>query len=645
MKSLLSFCCWIFSFIAFTQPPLIKWSSASIAKGGTTYELLLTGQISPGWHVYAKPNAVGLEPVSIKWDHDSVVPNKRLQFSGNITAIDDKIFQEKLQVFTGTLSLNQSVTIKGDPPAFLKINITGFASNRDSFLPFDDTISLSLNRNVVALNQNLTKLSNLDLNNPLADCGEKQNTDRGILTIFFIGFLGGLIALLTPCVFPMIPITVSFFIHKSVSRGQAIRNAVSYGVFILLIYIMASLPFHLLGDIDPQVFNSISTNTWVNLFFFVVFLLFALSFFGLFNIQLPSSLANSADSKGSINSIGGIFFMALTIAIVSFSCTGPILGSLIVTSLSSDGNAWQLTAGISGFGMAIGLPFALLAMFPGWIQKLPQSGGWLNTVKISLAFLELALALKFLSNADLVNHWGILKREIFIGIWFLIALGLAVYLSNIYWYLRYGKFSISPVRIAFASLAMVFALYLVPGFTNSKYAKLSILSGFTPPVEYSIYKHRQKITGLSPHVINDYEKAVALAKKANKPLLVDFTGWACVNCRKMEEQVWSEEEISNMISDNFILVSLYVDDRKKLPPADRFTYTDNDGNEKDINTIGEKFSVFQAENFKQVTQPLYVILSPDERLLNNPVGYTANVNEYKDWLECGAATFNSLSNR
>ncbi|TWI85846.1 thiol:disulfide interchange protein DsbD [Lacibacter cauensis] len=621
---------------ASSQSSVIKWTASAVSKGDNIYELSLTGTINKGWYVYARSNNDdGLESLSIQWDYDSINAHASIQFATPSNKINDRIFQKSIDVYSTTLICSQLIKINGQSPRQLKVNVTGFASNGDEFLPIDDTISFRLQQDVEVVDQNRIKLTSIKLDTPVAVCGEEQSSNKGILTIFFIGFLGGLIALLTPCVFPMIPVTVSFFINKSSSKGVAIRNAATYGVFILLVYLLASIPFHLFGDINPEIFNSISTNTWLNLFFFIVFLAFALSFFGLFNIQLPSAIANTADSKSSIKSVAGIFFMALTIAIVSFSCTGPILGSLLVTSISAEGGAWQLTAGMAGFGLALGLPFALFAMFPNWIQRLPKSGGWLNTVKKSLAFIELALAIKFLSNADLVNHWGILKREIFIGAWVIIALSLAIYLFNIVLYFRYGKFNLSAVRIVFGVMALAFALYLIPGVTKSEYAKLSLLSGFPPPLEYSIYKDRANIMGTAPPVINDYEKALALSKKTNKPLLIDFTGWACVNCRKMEELVWTDPSVMNYMKEHFIMVSLYVDDRKKLPAKEQRLVQLPDGTEKEIKTVGERWSLFQAINFKQVTQPLYVILSKDEQLLNHPIGYTADVKKYKEWLECG----------
>jgi thiol:disulfide interchange protein len=459
-----------------------------------------------------------------------------------------------------------------------------------------------------------------------------------------LGFLGGLIALLTPCVFPMIPVTVSFFTKRAKSRKQAIRNGALYGFFIFLIYVLASVPFHVLGNVQPEIFNNISTNAWLNILFFIIFIFFAISFFGFFELTLPSGIASKADAKSGLGSIGGIFFMALTLAIVSFSCTGPILGSLLVGSLS--GGAWPLTAGLAGFGLALALPFALFAIFPEWLQSLPKSGGWLDTVKKVLAFIELALAFKFLSNADLVMHWGILKREVFIGIWILISAGLTLYLFGLLLLPHdYKGMKIGTGRKVLGVIALLFTVYLIPGVTTTKYANLQLLSGFPPPFSYSIYgKDNVHGKGLEANVVNDYAKALQLSKEQHKPILIDFTGWACVNCRKMEENVWTKPEVGDYIRENFILVSLYVDDRANLPAEARImNYKTSNGDMKDIITAGDKWATFQTENFNQTTQPLYVILNNGEQLMNHPVGYTPDVTEYRNWLECGKKAFDKSS--
>jgi thiol:disulfide interchange protein DsbD len=437
----------------------------------------------------------------------------------------------------------------------------------------------------------------------------------------------------------MIPVTVSFFTKRSPNRKAGIRNGLLYGFFIFLIYVAISIPFHIVGNVNTQIFNTIATNAWLNLLFFVVFIVFAISFFGFFEITLPGSIANKADEKSNLTSIGGIFFMALTLAIVSFSCTGIILGSLLVGEMSN--GAWPLTYGLAGFGVALGLPFALFAIFPSLLASLPKSGGWLDTVKKVLAFVEIALAFKFLSGADLVMHWGLLKREVFVAIWVVTGLGLSLYLFGI---LRlphdYKGQKISNARKLIGVLALLFTIYLIPGVTQSKSANLNLVSGILPPLSYSIYgKQNVKGKTVEANVMNDFDKAFALAKAENKPLLIDFTGWACTNCRRMEENVWSKPEVTKYIQDNFILVSLYVDDREKLPILQRTIYKKDNGSKIDITTTGDKWATFEAENFAQSSQPLYVILNKDKQLINHPVGYTPDAKQYLAWLTCGKETF------
>lgn len=627
---------------------LLQWRVTAKKVNDSLYTLTAVTQVPEGWHLYAANVGVdGLqEPFVVAYAYENASNSGTQEVSGSATPINDPVFNnQQVSVYTGAVTLTQQVAISGAVPQALNGTITAFLGRNDEFIPAEYSFQAALESGVAvsATDQRLL-LANVKIDAPSNDCGtEAASTGGSIWKVFLLGFLGGLIALLTPCVFPMIPVTVSFFTKRSGSRAHAIRNGVTYGFFIFLIYTLASIPFHVLGNVQPELFNNISTNVWLNLAFFAIFIVFAISFFGYFEISLPSSIAGKADAKGGLGSVGGIFFMALTLAIVSFSCTGPILGSLLVGSLS--GGAWELTSGLAGFGLALALPFALFAIFPHWLQSLPKSGGWLDTVKKFLAFVELALALKFLSNADLVMHWGLLKREVFIGLWMLISFGLALYLFGV---LRlphdYKGMEIGKGRRFVGVLALLFTLYLAPGVTTSKYANLQLLSGFPPPLSYSIYgKGNVHNKGLEADVMNDYEKALQLAREQHKPLMIDFTGWACVNCRKMEENVWTEPSVKAYIEANYILVSLYVDDRGRLPIQQRFTYTTKDGNTKAIETIGDKWSTFQAENFNQVTQPLYVLLDENERLLNHPVGYTPDVEEYLEWLTCGKTTFDTTA--
>jgi thiol:disulfide interchange protein DsbD len=439
----------------------------------------------------------------------------------------------------------------------------------------------------------------------------------------------------------MIPLTVSFFTKGAKDKKKGLRNAILYGLFIFVIYVLLSLPFHLLDSLDPEILNNISTNVTLNIIFFLIFLAFAFSFFGYYEITLPSSWSSKMDDKASsIGGVIGIFFMALTLAIVSFSCTGPILGSLLGGSLTSDGGAMQLTFGMAGFGLALALPFALFALFPNWLNSLPKSGGWLNTVKVVLGFIELGLAFKFLSNADLVEHWGLLKREIFIGIWILCALGMALYLFGVIRFPHDGpkRKKIPKGNLLVGVLSLAFFIYLLPGLTNTKYANLKLLSGFPPPLFYSVYdKGTSAPLGLEAY--KDFNEGVEAAKKAGKPIMLDFTGWACVNCRKMEEQVWSEDNIFKTISEEYILISLYVDDRKFLSDDEQFNFLKPSGGVKQIKTIGDKWATFQTINFQNNSQPYYVLMDADLNLLNKPTAYTPDADEYFAWLQEGLKNF------
>jgi thiol:disulfide interchange protein DsbD len=489
------------------------------------------------------------------------------------------------------------------------------------------------------ISEKSTKLSNslkLDLKNTellTSDTNTSENKSS-LLNIFLLGFFGGLLALLTPCVFPMIPLTVSFFTKQSQNKSKGISNAILYGFFIVLIYVLLSLPFHFLDGLDPEILNTISTNVWLNIFFFAILVFFAFSFFGYYEITLPSSWGNKMDSASGIGGLIGIFFMALTLAIVSFSCTGPILGSLLAGSLTSDGGAMQLTMGMSGFGLALALPFALFALFPSWLNSLPKSGGWLNTTKVVLGFLELAFAFKFLSNADLVEHWGLLKREVFIGIWIILFIGLALYLFKKIRFPHDGpdkKLSFS--RMSFGILTLSFVIYLIPGTLKTPTWNLSLLSGFPPPQFYSIYQQDSDCP-LGLNCYKDFDTGLAAAKAENKPILLDFTGWACVNCRKMEENVWSENDIYTLLKEKYVLISLYVDDRKELPKDQQFDFVKNNGTFKRIRTIGDKWATFQTVNFQTASQPYYVLMNSNLEILASPRQYTDR-DDYYDWLKKG----------
>src|SRR5690554_3124901 len=479
----------------------------------------------------------------------------------------------------------------------------------------------------------------------------KKEEEKGLWTIFIVAFLFGFTALLTPCIFPMIPMTVSFFTKQSSTRAIGIKNAFIYAIAIIVIYVFLGAMVTWFFGADAL--NALSTNVWFNFIFFLLILFFAFSFLGAYEITLPSSWATKADKQADRGGIIGIFFMALALAIVSFSCTGPIVGYVLVEAASKGGIAPFV--GMFGFSLALALPFGLFAAFPGWMNSLPKSGGWLNTVKVFLGFLELALAFKFLSQADLVLqlHW--LEREVFIAIWIAVFGTLAFYL--------FGKIQLpndSPVtnisvgRLSLGLIVLTFTIYLIPGLWG---APLKIISGFPPPMQYSESPYGVGYTKTSPSIgsssqeefpegahlgpqdiiaFKDYETGVAYAKKVGKPILLDFTGFACVNCRKMEERVWSEPRILKLLKEEIVLVSLYVDDKRPLPDGQTIT---SEISGKKLRYIGQKWSEFQILRYEANAQPFYVLMDHDETDLIDPIGYTPNEDEYYSWLRKGVDAF------
>ena len=615
--------------------------------------LVIHARIHDGWKLYSTTNPDTLGYSRVTLDSSARVKISHIEEKGTLQRKKDPIFNgSETGYFTGETEWLVHLQSAAATPGDLKGFVTFIAVRNDSVVgptdvpfryghgPDGGWIAKSTSLKQSGAEANDLRKTSIDLANPVNTCGGTGTEDsKGFAAIFFLGMLGGLIGLVMPCTFPMIPLTVSFFIKQSGSRRRAIANASLYGFFIFIIYVLVSVPFYFLKSKDANILNNISTNVGLNLFFGAIFLMFALSFFGLFEITLPSGISNSVDSKSSIGTIGGIFFMALTLVIVSFSCTGPILGTLLVGALGQNGGAVQLTVAMAGFGLALGLPFALFALFPRWLQSLPRSGSWMNTVKITFAFIELAVALKYFSNADLVNQWGLLKRETFFGLWIAIGFALVFYLLGaIRFHHDPPPKKLGKPRIIIGCLFLLFVIYLLPGLTNTRYANRSFVAGFPPPLFYSLYK-QDTTDRVEANFINDYNKALALARRMNKPLLIDFTGWACVNCRKMEENVWPSKGVKELIKNDYILVSLYVDDRKSLPDDQQFSFPTSDGSIKSIHTVGDKFSTLQAENFKNASQPLYVVISPDEKLMTKPVGYTPDAGAYAQWLQCGLDAF------
>lgn len=643
----------------------VKWTLQAEKTGDQSYDLLFTATLDEGWTTYSQfTDDNGPQPTLFEYDNNPVImmEGKTEELSKKKEG-PDPIFDNAtvIKFVENPVRFRQKMTIS-DPRTSLEGVLIFMTCDDERCLPptevpfkvsFEplqtwigaDQLSAGIAPNAAAdASGSIFSLDPAGLATPLATCGEETTeiSTASIWTIFFLGLIGGLIALLTPCVFPMIPLTVSFFTKSSKDKKKGLQNALTYGGFIFLIYALLSTPFHLMDSINPDILNDISTNVWLNLSFFIIFVFFAFSFFGYYELTLPSSWANKASNAEGAGGILGVFFMALTLALVSFSCTGPILGSLLAGALSSDGGAWQLTAGMSGFGFALALPFALFAAFPSWLNTLPKSGGWLNTVKVVLGFLELALALKFLSNADLVKHWGLLKIEPFLILWILIALGMAAYLFELIKFPHDSKKVVrTPVKTFLGVLSMAFAVYLVSGFRYDEqagsYTPLKLLSGLAPPVCYSILQPCDCPQSLSCY--KDIEDGMAAGKAAGKPLLIDFTGHACVNCRKMEEHVWPEKEVYELLKNEFILVSLYVDEKIELPEEEQVVVQTINGQTRKLKNVGHKWSHFQTKYFNTNSQPYYVLLSPDGKLLNQPVGYTPDANAFSGFLECGIAAW------
>lgn len=644
----------VFSSAQILEP--VKWEFNSKKISDTEYELTFIANIDETWSIYSMTIDEG-GPIATSIDFEE---QKGYSLQGDLIEIDenrktghDVVFDMEVSKVYKKATYKQLINISSDK-ASVKGEVHFQACDHSKCLmptdvPFefefkdgklnlvgaDTTEGVDLNENTKN-NELLYGMQPEDIEAPESKVKEKN---KSLWTIFGLGFLGGLIALLTPCVFPMIPLTVSFFTKQSKNKKEGIINSIVYGVSIIIIYVF-------LGTIITTIFgasalNELSTTVAFNVIFFLLLVFFAFSFFGYYELNLPSSWANKVDSQADRKGFIGIFFMALALAIVSFSCTGPVVGGLLVEAASKGGLAPIF--GMLGFSLAIALPFSLFAMFPGWLNSLPKSGGWLNTTKVVLGFLELAFAFKFLSNADLVKHWGILKIEAFLVIWIIVFAGLALYLL--------GKIKFphdSPIkklsffRVSTGILVAAFVVYLASGFRVNKetetYHSLKLLSGLAPPVGYSWLHPNDSPNNLES--FKDLKEGIAYAQKINKPIMIDFTGYACVNCRKMEEHVWSEKIIDDLIRDEYVLISLYVDDKKELPENQRVSVNRINGGIWELESYGHKWSNFQTQFYKINSQPYYVLLTPDgKEVLNEPIGYTPDVDQYAEFLKEGVGIF------
>ena len=629
------------------------------------YEAVLTADLEKNWHIYSKdiPEDSGI-PTEMR------VSGKNIELIGKVTEAGKKedefseAFGVRIVYYSNSVAFKQKFKLKNptlpsnviaeityqtcDDRVCLAPNTLEFEQNiagknsESAEIPSQEAIkeentAVSTSTNETKSIENSIKVESLDAKNPLTDCGisaQEENSDD--FWIFILGFIGGLLALLTPCVFPMIPLTVSFFTKGTDNKTKGKRDAMLYGFFIFVIFVALSLPFHIIDGVSGNIFNEISTNIWLNLFFFAVFLFFALSFFGYYEITLPSWIANKSSKAEQAGGLVGIFFMALTLVIVSFSCTGPILGSLLGSVVTGASNvALLLTYALAGFGLAWAVIFGLLALFPQALQALPKSGAWMNTIKVVLGFIELALALKFLSKADLVSKTFLLKRELFIGIWILITIGLTLYLFGKIRFPHDNKNEkISTPRKIFGIAGIGLLIYLIQGLFPSERPKLKLLSGILPPINVS-YLHNEKDGFLGIHPIHDYFEAIKTAQKENKPVLIDFTGYGCENCRKMEEFVWTEPDILELLQHEVILASVYIDDKELLPENEQTSIDMGGGQKKKIKTIGDKWSMFQQVNFNNNSQPHYVLVTPDGKVINKPVSGYMPKEDFKKFLDCG----------
>ena len=655
------------SFSAQIKDP-VKFQLKINELGNNLYEAVLVANLEKNWHIYSKdiPEDSGIPT-------EMILSGKNIEVIGKVTEIGKKIdeyseaFGTRIVYYSNRVSFVQKFKLKDTSKiANIAVEITYQTCDdrvclAPNTLEFEQKIenktipeeenseegkttaqnnnikdSIS-NSSIIKLNPKNIRVESIDHKNPLTDCGiktEENSSDH--FWILVLGFIGGLIALLTPCVFPMIPLTVSFFTKGAMNKSQGKRDAIIYGFFILSIFTLLSVPFHIIDGISGNIFNEISTNIWLNISFFTIFLFFAFSFFGFYEITLPSWIANKSSKAEETGGVIGIFFMALTLVIVSFSCTGPILGSLLGSAVSGANDVpMLLTFALAGFGLAWAIVFGTLALFPQALQSLPKSGNWMNTVKVVLGFIELALALKFLSKADLVSKIFLLKRELFIGIWIVISIFLTLYLLGKIKFPHDDKNTkISTNRKVLGFLSMGIIVYLIQGLFPSDRPKLQMLSGILPPINVS-YFHNEKDGILDMYPEHDYFKAVELAQKENKPILIDFTGYGCENCRKMEEFVWSESDILPLLQNEVILASLYIDDKEILPENEQTSIDMGNGQKKKIKTIGDKWSMFQQINFNNNSQPHYVLVTPEGKVINTPVSGYMDKEDFKKFLECG----------
>lgn len=644
----------------------VQWSSQLIKVSDTEFDLVVNASIENGWHLYSQFTPEG-GSLPLVFDFKNQKGNYQLlgkTSEGKYKKVYSDVFEVDEYYFEKNAKFTQRIKILNSNLKQIEVFADGQACIEGKCIPTSATLKFVLPEIKKTTENNIetpTDSSKFQIIAPVPNKATvildenttekpKKEADNSLWGIFLGTLLAGLLATFTPCVFPMIPMTVSFFLKQSGGKAKGKFNAFFYGFCIIAIYVLISIPFHLFESLNPDIFGEISTNVYLNVFFFVVFVVFAISFFGAFEITMPNSLANKTDNASNSGGLIGVFFMALTLIIVSFSCTGPALGLVLGSVLSTDGGATILTIAMLGFGFGLAFPFMAFAFFPNLMKNLPKSGGWLNTVKVVFGFIELALALKFLSNADLVIGAHLLEREVFIALWIAIFGFMTLYLL--------GKMTLphdSPLpflsvgRMLLSLVSFTFTIYLIPGLWG---APLKLISAFPPPMTYSespqgfgnsgannIKVDLPKGAVFGPHNIisfEDYTEGFEYAKSVNKPILIDFTGKACVNCRLMENNVWSDSEVLQILKNDIVLISLYCDDRTPLKAEEIYISKES---KTEIKNIGQKWTDFQLSKFKTNARPYYVLLDLNEKEVIPSIPYTPNIAEYKNWLESGIKNF------
>ncbi|MDN0052319.1 cytochrome c biogenesis protein CcdA [Bacteroides caecigallinarum] len=647
----------IFTFAQMQTP--VKFKSELKKLSDNQLEVVFTGTIDEGWHVYS--TGLGEDgPTSATFNLDKIEGAKvmgELTFEGEEIKKFDPIFEMNVRYFEKTVKFIQKLEITSSeytiagylefgacndescmPPTAVDFTYSGTSavkpSNEVAATPAKESEEVAEVKETVVETADKNEMEVSSYWDPVIDemgaQGEEQSSaDRSWIYILFTGFVGGLLALFTPCVWPIIPMTVSFFLKRTKDKKKGIRDAWMYGISIVVIYVALGLAVTLI--FGASALNALSTNAVFNILFFLMLVIFAASFFGAFEITLPSKWSNAVDSKAEqTTGLLSIFLMAFTLSLVSFSCTGPIIGFLLV-EVSTTGSVVAPAIGMLGFAIALALPFTLFAMFPTWLKSMPKSGGWMNVIKVSLGFLELAFALKFLSVADLSYGWGILDRETFLALWIVIFALLGMYLlGKIKFAHDDDENKIGVTRFFLAMISLAFAVYMIPGLWG---APLKAVSAFAPPMQtqdFNLYKNEVHAKFF------DYDEGMEYAKQNGKPVMVDFTGYGCVNCRKMELAVWTDPKVSSMITEDYVLITLFVDDKTKLPQPMKIV---ENGTERTLRTVGDKWSYLQRSKFGANAQPFYVLLDNEGKPLNGSYSYDEDIDKYVEFLEKGLRNY------